>query len=151
MFRGYDELTMDAKGRIGLPTRYHERVQNECMSRFVLTVDLREPCLVLYPLTEWEAIEARFNALPGANPAIALLKRRILGYATEIGLDAAGRFLVSPELRNFAHLDKAVVLTGQGKKCEIWQKAAWDDLQAKILAADFSSAELASAIDILAL
>lgn len=151
MFRGYDELTMDAKGRIGLPSRYHDRVLAECQGRFVLTVDLREPCLVLYPLTEWEDIEARFNALPGANPQIALLKRRILGYATEISLDSAGRFLVSPELRQFAGLDRAVVLTGQGKKCEIWHKAAWDALQAQILAADFSAAELAQAIDTLAL
>ena len=82
---------------------------------------------------------------------INLLKRRILGYATEISLDSAGRFLVSPELRQFAGLDRAVVLTGQGKKCEIWHKAAWDALQAQILAADFSAAELAQAIDTLAL
>ena len=151
MFRGYDELTMDAKGRIGLPTRYHDRVLAECQGKFVLTVDLREPCLVLYPLTEWEGIEARFNALPGSNPAIAMLKRRILGYATEISLDSSGRFLISPELRQFARLDKHVVLAGQGKKCEIWLKATWDALQAQILAEDFSAADLAQAIDTLAL
>lgn len=151
MFRGYDELTMDAKGRIGLPTRYHDRVMAECQGKFVLTVDLRETCLVLYPLTEWEQIEARFNALPGSNPAVAQLKRRILGYATEVSLDSAGRFLASPELRRFAHLDKSVVLTGQGKKCEIWHKAAWDAMQAELLAADFSAPELAQAIDTLAL
>lgn len=151
MFRGYDELTMDAKGRIGLPTRYHERVLAECQGKFVLTVDLRESCLVLYPLTEWEAIEARFNSLPSSNPALVQLKRRILGYATEVSLDSAGRFLVSPELRQFARLDKAVVLTGQGKKCEIWHKPTWDALQAELLTADFSAAELAQAIDTLAL
>lgn len=151
MFRGYDELTMDAKGRIGLPTRYHDRVLAECQGKFVLTVDLREACLVLYPLTEWEQIEARFNALPGSNPAVAQIKRRILGYATEVSLDGAGRFLISPELRQFARLEKAVVLTGQGKKCEIWQKSAWDLMQAELLAADFSAAELSQAIDSLAL
>lgn len=151
MFRGYDELTMDAKGRIGLPTRYHERVLAECQGKFVLTVDLRESCLVLYPLPEWEAIEARFNALPGANPAIAMLKRRLMGYATEINLDSAGRFLISPELRQFSHLERAVVLAGQGKKCEIWHKPTWDALQAQLLSADFSAAELAQAIDSLAL
>ena len=79
------------------------------------------------------------------------LKRRILGYATEVTLDSAGRFLVSPELRQFAHLDKAVVVAGQGKKCEIWHKPAWDALQAELLNADFSAAELAQAIDTLAL
>lgn len=151
MFRGYDELNMDAKGRVGLPSRYHERVHAECQGRFVLTVDLREPCLVLYPLNEWEAIESRFNALPGANPDVARLKRRILGYATEVSLDSAGRFLISPELRQFAGLDKAVVVAGQGKKCELWHKPTWDALQAELLTADFSAPELAQAIDSLAL
>lgn len=151
MFRGYDELTMDAKGRIGLPTRYHERVLAECQGKFVLTVDIRETCLVLYPLPEWELIEQRFNALPSSNQALAMLKRRLMGYATEISLDSAGRFLVSPELRQFGCFEKAVVLAGQGKKCEIWHKPTWDALQAQLQSADFSAAELAQAIDSLAL
>lgn len=151
MFRGFDELTMDAKGRIGLPTRYHERVLAENQGRFVATVDIREKCLVLYPLPEWEAVEARFNNLPSSNRDLAVLKRRIIGYATDITLDASGRFLLSPELRKFAGLDKAVVLAGQGKKCEIWDKAAWDVMQAQAMVADFSASELASAIDTLAL
>lgn len=142
---------MDAKGRIGLPTRYHERVLAENEGQFVVTVDIRESCLVLYPLPEWEAVEARFNSLPSSNPALAMLKRRIIGYATEVSMDSAGRLLLSPELRKFAGLEKGVVLAGQGKKCEIWSKAAWDDMQAQAMAADFSAPELASAIDSLAL
>lgn len=151
MFRGYDELAMDAKGRVGLPTRYHSRVQEGCQGRFVLTVDMREPCLVLYPLPEWERIEEQFNRLPSSSPELALLKRRIVGYATEVTLDGAGRFLVSPELRQFAHLDRAVVLTGQGKKCELWDKAAWEAINHKVMEADFSAEHLAQAIDSLAL
>lgn len=142
---------MDAKGRIGIPTRYHERVLAENEGKFVLTVDIREKCLVLYPLPEWEVLEARFNELPSSSPALAMLKRRIIGYATDVGMDSAGRLLISPELRSFAGLEKSVVLTGQGKKCEIWSKAAWDDMQAQAMAADFSAAELATAIDSLAL
>ncbi len=151
MFRGYDELNMDAKGRVGLPSRYHQRVEQGCEGRFVLTVDLRESCLALYPLPEWEKIEAQFNALPSSDPSLALLKRRILGYATELQLDSAHRLLISPELRQFAHLDKCVVLAGQGKKCELWDKAAWDAMSAKAQEADFSAAHLAQAIDRLAL
>jgi MraZ protein len=142
---------MDAKGRIGLPTRYHERVLAENTGRFVATVDIREKCLVLYPLAEWEAVEARFNNLPSSSPALAVLKRRIIGYATDITMDGSGRLLLSPELRSFAGLEKAVVLAGQGKKCEIWNKAAWDAMQAQAMAADFSAPDLASAIDTLAL
>lgn len=151
MFRGFDELNMDAKGRIGLPTRYHERVLAECEGRFVATVDIRENCLALYPLNEWEAIEARLDQLPSSQPAYAMLKRRLIGYATEINIDATGRLLLSPELRAFAGLEKAVVLAGQGKKCEIWNKQAWDAIQAQSLAADFSAPDLANAIDHLAL
>lgn len=151
MFRGFDELNMDAKGRIGLPTRYHERVFAECQGQFVVTVDIRENCLVVYPLPEWEAIEARLDQLPSSQSASAMLKRRLIGYATEINIDAAGRLLLSPELRAFAGLEKSVVLAGQGKKCEVWSKQAWDAMQAKAMATDFSTPDLASAIDLLAL
>lgn len=151
MFRGFDELNMDAKGRIGLPTRYHERVLAECQGKFVVTVDIREKCLVLYPLPEWELIEAKLDELPSSQPAFAMLKRRLIGYATEASLDASGRLLLSPELRTFAGLEKAVVLAGQGKKCEIWDKQAWDAMQAQAMAADFSAPDLAAAIDQLAL
>lgn len=151
MFRGFDELNMDAKGRIGLPTRYHERVFADCQGQFVVTVDIRENCLVLYPLPEWEAIEAKLDQLPSSLPASAMLKRRLIGYATEINMDATGRLLLSPELRTFAGLEKSVVLAGQGKKCEVWSKQAWDAMQAKAMATDFSAPDLASAIDHLAL
>lgn len=142
---------MDVKGRMGLPTRYHARVLAESEGQFVITVDIREPCLVLYPLPEWEKIEARFDALPSSNPQLAMLKRRILGYATEVSMDSAGRLLISPELRQFASLEKAIVLTGQGKKCEIWSKANWDAVQEKMLATDFEADNLSASIDTLAL
>ncbi|HQV41176.1 MAG: division/cell wall cluster transcriptional repressor MraZ [Moraxellaceae bacterium] len=151
MFRGYDELNMDAKGRIGLPTRYHERVLAACQGKFVVTVDLTESCLVMYPLPEWEVIEAGLAKLPVSNPNSSKIKRRLIGYATEVNLDGTGRLLLSPELRAFAGLEKAIVLTGQGKKCEIWGKQAWDKLQAETGQADFSAPELASALDSLAL
>lgn len=151
MFRGYDELNMDAKGRIGLPTRYHERVRAVCQGAFVITVDLREHCLALYPLNEWEMIEAGLNKLPVSDPQSARIKRRLLGYATEVALDASGRLLLSPELRKFAGLEKSVVLAGQGNKCEIWDKQAWDALQAQTEDIDISSVALSAALDNLAL
>lgn len=142
---------MDAKGRIALPTRYHARALADYQGQFIVTVDIRETCLALYPITEWESIEAKLNQLPTSKEEFAQLKRRLLGYATEVTLDGTGRLLLSPALRGFAGLEKAVVLTGLAKKCEIWSKAAWDAAQAKSMAADFSAPELASAIDSLAL
>lgn len=151
MFRGFDEINMDSKGRIGLPTRYHDRVLANAEGKFVITVDIRESCLVLYPLPEWEVVEAGLNKLPTSQSAFAQLKRRLIGHATEVNLDSAGRLLISPELRDFAKLEKNVVLAGQGKKCEIWDKSAWNAMQAEVIAADFSAPELAAAIDQLAL
>jgi MraZ protein len=151
VFRGYDELNMDAKGRIGLPTRYHERVSVACQGKFVITVGLTENCLVMYALPEWEKIEEGLKTLPVSNPNSAKIKRRLIGYATEVNMDATGRLLLSPELRAFAGLGKAIVLTGQGNKCEVWDKQAWDTLQAETGQADFSAPELASALDSLAL
>ncbi len=151
VFRGFDSLNMDSKGRLALPGRYHERVEERCQGRFVVTVDLHEACLVIYPLPEWELIEKAFNALPGSDKTLALLRRRIVGYATEIQMDNSGRLLISPELREFAALEKEVVLAGQGKKCELWNRSAWEAINAKALSADFSSAQLAQAIDSLAL
>ena len=142
---------MDAKGRIGLPTRYHERVLVACQGKFVVTVDIRENCLALYPLPEWESIEAGLSRLPASNPQSARLKRRLIGHATEVGMDATGRLLLSPELRAFAGLEKSIVLAGQGRKCEIWDKQAWDALQSQAGEADFSAPDLAAAIDSLAL
>ncbi len=142
---------MDSKGRIGLPTRYHDRVLANAEGKFVITVDIRESCLVLYPLPEWEVVEAGLNKLPTSQSAFAQLKRRLIGHATEVNLDSAGRLLISPELRDFAKLEKNVVLAGQGKKCEIWDKSAWNAMQAEVIAADFSAPELAAAIDQLAL
>ena len=105
----------------------------------------------MYPLPEWEVIEAGLAKLPVSNPNSSKIKRRLIGYATEVNLDGTGRLLLSPELRAFAGLEKAIVLTGQGKKCEIWGKQAWDKLQAETGQADFSAPELASALDSLAL
>jgi MraZ protein len=151
MFRGYDELTMDTKGRISLPARYHERVLASCQGRFVMTMHLRDQCLVLYPLPEWDKIESQFDKLPISDPVYERLKRRIVGRATEVQIDGAGRFLVSPELRRDAGLDKAVVMTGQGKKCEIWNKEAWIQLDKQPLELVFEKEKHAPVVDALGL
>lgn len=151
MFRGYDELNMDAKGRISLPARYHERVRASCHGRFVVTMHLRDQCLVLYPEPEWERIESQFDKLPISDPVYERLKRRIVGRATEVQIDVAGRFLVSPELRRDAGLEKTVVMAGQGKKCEIWSKEAWIQLEKQPLELVFEAERHAPVVDALGL
>src|SRR5579863_10145224 len=125
MFRGISNLTLDAKGRLAVPARYRERIQEACKGLMVVTID-RDHCLLLYPMPEWEALEERLVRLPSLNKEARELQRLLLGHATEVELDSHARLLLPPELRAFAGLERDVVLLGLGRKFELWQQAMWD-------------------------
>lgn len=124
MFRGVNSITLDAKSRLAMPTRYRAELQESCEGQLVLTVD-RDKCLLLYPLPEWEEIERRIARLPTLNKQTRLLQRLLIGHATEVEMDGQGRLLVSEPLRAFAALDRNIVLVGQGNKFEIWDEGLW--------------------------
>ena len=127
-FRGINNLTLDAKGRMAMPSRYRERLLEICGGRIVVTVD-RDHCLLVYPLPEWERIEEQLVNLPSLNKQARLLQRLLIGYATECEIDTQGRILLPTMLREFAGLNKKAVLIGQGKKFEIWDEDAWIESQ----------------------
>jgi len=133
-FRGINNISVDAKGRMAMPARYRERLLESCGGRLVVTVD-RDHCLLVYPLPEWEIIEAKLNALPSFNKQARLLQRLLIGYATELDMDAQGRILLPNILREFAGLKKKAVLIGQGKKLEIWDEDTWNESQEEWVAA----------------
>ncbi len=124
-FRGASNLSLDAKGRIVLPARYRERLLEICDSELIVTIDTEQPCLLIYPLPEWELIEEKIEALPSFNPATRRIQRLLIGHATEVEVDGNGRMLISNPLREYAQLGKKVVLIGQGKKFELWDEAIW--------------------------
>ena len=124
MFRGVNALNLDAKGRISIPTKYRERLREICDGQLVITVD-RDHCLLMYPLPEWEQIERKLVQLPTLNRQARRLQRLLIGHATECELDGHGRILLSPPLRKYAQLEKAVVLIGQGNKFELWDDEIW--------------------------
>lgn len=124
MFRGVNGINIDVKGRIVVPTRYRERLQ-ESRSCIVLTIDTEEKCLLLYPLTAWEDIENKLAQLPSFNPAARRIQRLLIGHATEVELDSHGRILLPPLLREYAGLSKRAMLVGQGKKFELWDETHW--------------------------
>jgi MraZ protein len=126
MFRGANKITLDAKGRLAMPTRYRARLEERCGNRVVVTVD-RDYCLLIYPLPEWEEIERRLARLPTLNRQARRLQRLMIGHATELELDGHGRILLSKELREFAALDRQVMLIGQGNKFELWDEARWNE------------------------
>ncbi len=126
MFRGLQTINLDAKGRLAIPTKYRDTLATLCGGHLVATIDTEEHCLLLYPLNEWEPIQAQIEALPSFNPAARRIQRLLIGHATDLELDGSGRVLLPPSLREYASLDKEVVLVGQGKKLELWSRALWD-------------------------
>jgi MraZ protein len=125
VFRGVAQLSLDSKGRLAVPARHREALLARSGGRLVITVDA-DKCLLLYPLPDWEPIQQKLMSLSSLNPRIRDLQRRLVGYAEDIEMDAAGRLLISPALRNFAALVKSVVLVGQGNKFELWDREKWE-------------------------
>ena len=126
MFRGLHSINLDAKGRLAIPTKYRDTLAELCGARLVVTIDTEERCLLIYPVNEWEIIQAKIEALPSFNPAARRIQRLLIGHATDLELDSSGRVLLPQPLREYAGLDKEVVLMGQGKKLELWSKAVWE-------------------------
>jgi MraZ protein len=125
MFRGIHNINLDTKGRMALPVRYRECLQQETAGKLVLTIDTEERCLLLYPLLAWEEIEKKIEALPSFNRLTRRIQRLLIGHATEVELDGNSRILIPQLLREYASLDKSLILVGQGKKIEIWDDKLW--------------------------
>lgn len=125
MFRGSNSATLDGKGRMALPTRTRETLSGLSENKVVVTIDMREPCLLLYPLSDWEVVQGKLESLSNINPQARLLQRLLIGHATDLQLDGAGRLLLPGMLRDFAQLEKKLVLVGQGNKIEIWSEQNW--------------------------
>ena len=127
MFRGVTILNLDAKGRMAVPTKYRDRLQTTADGQLVVTLDMSDPCLLIYPVTEWEDIERKLVRLPSLNKQAARLKRLLLGHASEVELDSHGRILLPPALRELVQLEKRIILLGQGNKFEVWNEQTWND------------------------
>jgi len=125
VFRGVAQLNLDSKGRLAVPARFRDALTARCSGHLVVTADA-DRCLLIYPLPDWEPIEQKLMALSSFNAQIRELQRRLVGYAEDVVMDATGRILVPPALRNYAQLEKAAVLVGQGHKFELWSKDGWD-------------------------
>jgi MraZ protein len=116
VFQGASALTLDAKGRMSVPSRYREALQGQAEGRVTITKH-PDGCLLLFPRPEWEVFRDKIAALP----MDAHWWRRIfLGNASDVDVDGSGRVLISPELRIAAALDKEVMLLGMGKHFEVW-------------------------------
>ncbi len=127
MFRGVATFNLDAKGRMAIPAKFRKHLDVCCEGRLVVTIDHSDHCLQLYPMPEWEQVEQKLIALPSLNPQVRRLKRMLLGNATECEMDGNGRILLPAKLREFAGLDKSMVMSGQGNKFELWNEQTWNE------------------------
>lgn len=124
MFRGINSLSLDNKGRMSVPAKYRHCLGESCAGQLVVTID-RDRCLLIYPLPTWEEVEQKLIQLSSTNKRARELKRLLLGHAEDCEMDTQGRILLPTPLREFARLDKRVVLVGQGNKFEIWDEQTW--------------------------
>jgi MraZ protein len=150
LFRGGSTINLDAKGRLAFPTRYRTVIEERCEGRVVLTVH-DDRCLLLYPFPDWHEIERKLVSLPNQDRRTRTLQRMLLGHATELEMDNNGRILIPPRLREFAGLDKRVVLAGLGNKFEIWNEEAWERNCADWISMESGAAELPVSLESLTL
>ncbi|WP_422461833.1 division/cell wall cluster transcriptional repressor MraZ [Endozoicomonas sp. ALB115] len=142
MFRGVNAINLDAKGRLAIPARYRQVLRDRCRGALVATIDTDEPCLLIYPLDEWELIQQKIEALPSFHPMTRRIQRLLIGHATDVELDGNGRILIPPLLRDYAGLEKRSILLGQGKKFELWDERCWNERRDQYLKEASESEEI---------
>ncbi|GAB3431756.1 division/cell wall cluster transcriptional repressor MraZ [Niabella aquatica] len=142
-FLGEFEATVDAKGRFLLPAGFKKQLAEGDTERFVINRGF-EKCLSLYPLSSWEPIAEKINALNDFDPKVRQFKRYFLNGATIVEPDSAGRLLLPPTVREYAGLQKDIVLVPAGNKMEIWDTAKYKEFFDSFSPESFS--DLASSV-----
>ena len=139
MYLGSNAISMDAKGRLAIPAKVRDTLLSDCAGRIVVTAHTEERCLLVYPEQQWQQLLPQIESLPNINRKAAKMQRLLLGYATNLEVDEAnGRILLPPTLREYAGLEKKLMLVGQGKKLELWSEEEW----ANYLGADGDDEEI---------
>ncbi len=126
MFRGRHEHTIDGKGRLSIPSRFREILVNNYSDMLIVTNSDR--CLFAYPKEEWEALERHVASLSQMKPEMRTFQRLFISGAVECPLDRQGRILIPPSLREYADLQKNVVIVGMLKRLEVWSRDRWNEI-----------------------
>ena len=132
MFQGASSLSLDAKGRLSVPTRHRDVLSATAAGQLTIT---RHPhgCLMLFPRSEWEKFRERVAALP---MTAHWWKRIFLGNAMDVDMDSTGRVLISPELRDATQITKETILLGMGSHSELWDKSTYEAQEALAMQGD---------------
>jgi MraZ protein len=124
MFRGRYEHAIDAKGRLKLPSRFWEVLQNTYDENLVITN--LDGCLSAFPLKEWNRLEEKILSLPAMKQEVRYFKRFFLGSAVDCGVDKQRRILIPQSLRAYAELKRDIVFVGLINRFEVWAKEKLD-------------------------
>lgn len=123
-FHGATVITLDAKGRLAIPTRHRDAL---VASRRPLVLTAHpEGCALLYGEAEWEPVRDRIETFPSFDAQASWWKRLLLGFEEHVQPDGSGRILVSPALRRHAKLEREVMMVGQGRYFELWDSGVWN-------------------------
>lgn len=125
MFAGTHQLSVDDKGRIAIPARFRQALQEQCGAQLYITVG-SNPCLEIYPAPEFQRIANDIQNLADQSAA-EQLKQWFIGFAVESEMDKQGRLLLPPMLRRRAKLDGSAVLMGQITRFDVWSEAVWNE------------------------
>lgn len=123
-FEGNAEHSLDAKGRLNIPTRYRDLL-SDIYDTDVIKVIRWENCLRAYPLPEWNDLMRRLESESVQHPQRRNLVRHLISTVSECLMDKQGRILLPPQLRTMAGIDKDVVVSGYKEHFEIWDRTAW--------------------------
>lgn len=125
MFMSEYNHTVDTKGRLIVPSKFREQLGDE----FVVTKGM-DGCLFVYANEDWTAFEQKLTSLPLINKEARKFARFFLAGAAQVEVDKQGRILLPANLREFAGLEKDVVLVGVGSRIEIWSRENWENMNA---------------------
>lgn len=137
MFRGRYEHTLDPKGRLSIPSKFREVLNERYDSRLIITS--YENCLVVYPYTEWLKLEEKISELPEFKKDTMAFLRFFYSKAADCAIDKLGRILIPQTHRDYAKLEKEVILLGVFKRVEIWSREVWEEAEAKASDEDITS------------
>lgn len=120
MLIGEYEHNLDSKGRLIMPSKLREDIGE----KFIITKGL-DGCLFAFSIEEWKKFEEKLRTLPISNKDARNFSRFFFAGAIDCEIDKQGRFLISSNLREFAGLEKEVIIVGMNSRLEIWSKEKW--------------------------
>lgn len=136
MLLGEYKHNLDPKGRVAVPAKFRETLENGA----IITRGL-DRCLFIFSLDEWKTLVTKLTALPLAQASARAFVRLMLAGATDVKIDTQGRILIPENLREYAGLKKQVTVAGLHTRAEIWDQEAWVAYKTKTESASDEIAE----------